>query len=250
MTQFNHFSPQLSYTSPKPILLKNLRGIGLELKMRSKHLKAKKRETRHRTRAIPCKNQSSALGQIHDCYELSQLRWQFQHGSFHKLSTVAISTLISGLQTKNREAGWGPGPSTAVLRGRAGSRAGKAHMPTSGGRSNKPVFLCVFVRCIIQDPNLIQTIWTVSRPVLAQWSRSRVPRAAPSSCGARHGLAPRLQALHLHGGTIQSLCKSKGPCFFQSALEAAEVCLGESKAGNGFQPVCRFQGCRICPGLW
>lgn len=123
-------------------------------------------------------------------------------------------------------------------------------MPTTGGRSNKLVFLCVFVRCIIQDPNLIQTIWTASRPVLARWSRRRVPRAAPSSCGARHGLAPRLQALHLHGGTMQSLCKSKGPCFFQSALEAAEVCLGESKAGNGFQPVCRFQGCRVCPGLW
>lgn len=34
----------------------------------------------------------------------------------------------------------------------------------------------------------------------------------------------------------------KGTLFFPPALEAAEACLGESKAGDGFQPMCRFQG--------
>lgn len=137
MTQFNHFSPQLSYTSPKPILLKNLRGIGLELKMHPKHLKSKKRETRHRTRAIPCKNQTSALGQIHDCYELSQLRWQFQQGSFHKLSTMAISTLIWGLQTKTeRQAGDKALPLPSSEAGLAAGQGGPACPPPVAEATN------------------------------------------------------------------------------------------------------------------
>jgi len=96
--------------------------------------------------------------------------------------------------------------------------------------------------CIIQDPNLIQNIWTASCPTLAS-----LELETRAKCSTKQLWSPRQPGSQASGPAPAQRHNPgpvwvKGTLFFPPALETAEACLGESKAGDGFQPMCRFQG--------